>query len=73
MDRLVVLDAVSHSLTHRELRLYPLLLELGAEPLPGELPEGQWVHAERLGQHGLPTPVKLLLQTLGSPDLFERT
>jgi A/G-specific adenine glycosylase len=70
LDLLVALDAVSHSLTHRELRLHPLLLELRSEPLPGELPPGQWVDAMRLGQHGLPAPVKLLLQTVWTPDLF---
>ncbi len=67
---LVALDAVSHSLTHRELRLHPLLLELRSEPGPDELPEGQWVDAALLSQHGLPTPVKLLLQALQTPDLF---
>ena len=73
VDRLVALDAVSHSLTHRELRLHPLLLELTSAPMPGELPEGRWVDAARLGQHGLPTPVKLLLQALQTPDLFAQT
>jgi A/G-specific adenine glycosylase len=73
VDRLVALEAVSHSLTHRELRLHPLLLELAVEPSRGELPEGQWVDAERLGQHGLPAPVKLLLQAVWAPDLFART
>jgi A/G-specific adenine glycosylase len=67
---LIALDAVSHSLTHRELRLHPLLLELGSEPGPGELPQGQWVEAAMLSQHGLPTPVKLLLQALQTPGLF---
>ena len=73
VKRLVALDAVSHSLTHRELRLHPLLLELTSEPLPGEWPAGQWVDAERLVQHGLPAPVKLLLQALRAPDLFAQT
>ncbi|MBT9463230.1 A/G-specific adenine glycosylase [Hydrogenophaga sp.] len=67
---LVPLDAVSHSLTHRELRLHPLLLELDDEPQPADMPEGQWVDAEILAQHGLPAPVKLLLQRLLEPDLF---
>ena len=72
VDRLIALDAVSHSLTHRELRLHPLLLKLTSEPLPGELPPGQWVDAGLLSQHGLPAPVKPLLQALLAPDLFER-
>ena len=71
-DRLVALDAVSHSLTHRELRLHPLLLELTSEPIPGELPDGQWVASERLAQHGMPAPVKRLLQALSAPDLLAR-
>ncbi|MDZ4104174.1 MAG: A/G-specific adenine glycosylase [Hydrogenophaga sp.] len=70
MDRLIALDAVSHSLSHRELRLHPLVLELTSEPLPGELPPGQWVDAGLLSQHGLPAPVKLLLQALLAPELF---
>ena len=71
-DRLIALEAVSHSLTHRELRLHPLLLELGSEPGAGELPEGQWVDADQLSQHGLPAPVKLLLKAALAPDLFSR-
>lgn len=67
---LIALDAVSHSLTHKELRLHPLLLEITSEPLPGELPDGQWVEVERLGQYGQPAPVKLLLQALCVPSLF---
>lgn len=70
LDSLIALDAVSHSLTHRELRLHPLLLELRSEPNPGELPEGQWVAAALLAQHGLPAPVRLLLQGLLVPDLL---
>lgn len=73
LDSLVALDAVTHSLTHRELRLHPLLLELTSEPGPGDLPAGQWVDAAQLSQHGLPTPVKLLLQALLTPDLFAPT
>jgi A/G-specific adenine glycosylase len=40
-DALIALDAVSHSLTHRELRLHPLVVELKSEPGLGDLPEGQ--------------------------------
>lgn len=69
-DALVPLDAVSHSLTHRELRLHPLLLELDVEPEPADWPDGQWVDAALLDQYGLPAPVKLLLQRLMEPDLF---
>lgn len=72
-DSLTALDAVSHSLTHRELRLHPLLLELRSVPGAGELPDGQWVDAELLGQYGMPAPVKLLLEALLAPDLFARS
>lgn len=67
---LVPLEAVSHSLTHRELRLHPLLLELDADPDPSGWPNGQWVDTAQLAQHGLPAPVKLLLQRLLENDLF---
>ncbi|MDP1687254.1 A/G-specific adenine glycosylase [Hydrogenophaga sp.] len=69
-DALVQLEAVSHSLTHRELRLHPLLLELSADARPAEWPDGQWVDAALLAQYGLPAPVKLLLQHLLESDLF---
>lgn len=69
-DALVPLDAVSHSLTHRELRLQPLLLELDTDAQPAGWPDGQWVDAAQLPQFGLPAPVKLLLQRLLEPDLF---
>jgi len=61
--RLQPLEAVSHSLTHRELRLHPLLLDLPAGQAVGDLP-GQWVPAAALIDHGLPTPVRQLLSTL---------
>ncbi len=61
--RLEGLEPVAHSLTHRELRLHPLLLQLP----PGHeqtLPPGQWVSASDLAEHGLPAPVRLLLKSL---------
>ena len=64
-DRLETLDAVAHSLTHRELRLHPLLLDVS----PGRaqrLPPGQWVEAADLEARGLPAPVRLLLQALST-------
>jgi A/G-specific adenine glycosylase len=61
--RLQPLEAVSHSLTHRELRLHPLLLDLPAGQAMGDLP-GQWVPAAALIDHGLPTPVRQLLSVL---------
>lgn len=61
--RLEALEPVAHSLTHRELRLHPLLLQLPAgraQPLP----PGQWVNASELAAHGLPAPVRQLLVSL---------
>jgi A/G-specific adenine glycosylase len=62
-QRLHPLEPVSHSLTHRELRLHPLLLDVPGDQAPGDL-QGQWVAAEALTGHGLPTPVRQLLATL---------
>lgn len=61
---LQALDPVAHSLTHRELRLHPLLLD--ATNLAGmpAIAAGQWVPAGGLQAHGLPAPVRLLLQRL---------
>lgn len=55
------LEPVSHSLTHRELRLHPLLLETSdVMAFVSEL-DGQWVDEAALAQYGLPAPVRLLL------------
>lgn len=60
------LPAVEHALTHRELRLHPLLVEVGPDRgVPGS-PEGQWVALGALADRGLPTPVRALLESL--PD-----
>ena len=60
------LPAVSHALTHRELRLHPLLVDrvaAGATPVAAS---GQWVSLDQLSAYGLPAPVRTLLETL--PD-----
>lgn len=62
-DQLQTLEAVTHSLTHRELRLHPLLLDLPAGQAK-HLPPGQWVDAAELAARGLPAPVRLLLQSM---------
>ncbi len=62
-DAVVPLEPVAHSLTHRELRLHPLLLDL---PLPAPMPDGQWVACSALPGVGLPAPVRTLLDRL--PD-----
>lgn len=72
---LQVLEPLSHSLTHRELRLHPLLLDLDSSGLAavgtpsgsalGEaLGEGQWVAWSALASVGLPAPLRALLQRL---------
>ena len=60
------LPAVAHALTHRELRLHPVLIDLapGAANPAGDA--GQWVLGDRLGDVGLPAPVRSLLGQL--PD-----
>jgi A/G-specific adenine glycosylase len=54
------LDAVAHSLTHRELRLHPCLID-SAHAWPPAGSEGQWVDVSALQGHGLPAPVRLML------------
>ena len=56
------LEPVAHSLTHRELRLHPVLLTLSAPE--GVLTDGGWVGAGELSDRGLPTPVRALFQRL---------
>jgi A/G-specific adenine glycosylase len=63
-QRLEPLEPLSHSLTHRELRLHPWLLDLPKGKEPEGLAAGQWVTASALVDHGLPTPVRQLLSAL---------
>ncbi len=63
LSQIQALDPVAHSLTHRELRLHPLLLDGHPEPLAGGR-DGQWVALAALDQVGLPTPVRQLLAEL---------
>lgn len=71
------LAAVSHALTHRELRLHPLLVDL--EPGAGgpTSDSGRWVPLAQIGSFGLPAPVRSLLERLSpsedSPALFSMT
>lgn len=62
-ESVVALEPVAHSLTHRELRLHPLLVDLSAEVVSGD---GQWVARSALPAVGLPAPVRVLLDRL--PD-----
>ncbi len=54
------LDPVAHSLTHRELRLHPVLVTVTADRAWGS--DGSWVNASELSERGLPTPVRALYQ-----------
>lgn len=55
-------DAMSHALTHRELRLHPLWVTCTNTWQPAR--EGRWLPLARLADVGLPTPVRSLLQQL---------
>lgn len=59
------LATVSHSLTHRELRLIPLLADLPPDAQPGD---GQWMDMEGLDAIGIPAPVRSLLLALPGRD-----
>jgi A/G-specific adenine glycosylase len=60
----MALEPVAHSLTHRELRLHPLLLEVGAcQEVPVDA-EGQWVPMADLPSYGLPAPIRTLVAGL---------
>ena len=60
------LPAVAHALTHRELRLHPLLIDDVAPESVSTCRMGQWVTVDVLAKVGLPTPVRSLLEQL--PD-----
>lgn len=55
------LPAIAHALTHRELRLHPLVVELPAGA-PAPTADGAWHALGRLDDVGLPAPVRTLLQ-----------
>lgn len=63
-DGVQALAPVAHSLTHRELHLHPMLLDLPPVALGPDTDKGQWVDTLALGDLGLPTPVRLLLDGL---------
>lgn len=62
-DEVRLLEPVSHSLTHRELRLQPLLLELAGQHDGVPSGEGQWVYECDLHAYGMPAPLRALLMT----------
>ncbi|UCU95675.1 A/G-specific adenine glycosylase [Hydrogenophaga taeniospiralis] len=63
--RMRALSPVAHSLTHRELRLHPLLLDLPPMVSPAGA-DGRWVALGGIDALGLPAPVRQLLVQL--PD-----
>jgi A/G-specific adenine glycosylase len=63
-EGLQALEPVAHSLTHRELHLHPMLLDVKPESAGPDAGKGQWVAADALADHGLPTPVRQLLARL---------
>lgn len=58
------LPALSHALTHRELRLHPVLVDLVPGAADPAIPDGRWVPTDQLGDVGLPAPVRSLLLQL---------
>jgi A/G-specific adenine glycosylase len=63
-EELQPLEPVAHSLTHRELHLHPMLLNVLPDSQHPTLAAGNWVAADALVDHGLPTPVRQLLGRL---------
>ncbi|MEO8544863.1 MAG: A/G-specific adenine glycosylase [Burkholderiaceae bacterium] len=53
-------DAFKHVLTHLDLHLHPVRVDLPAHALPAS--DGQWLDRDQWPQLGLPAPVRVLLQ-----------
>jgi A/G-specific adenine glycosylase len=60
------LPAMTHNLTHRELRLYPVVVGVDRAWVAERQSPGAWVTAAELVTLGLPTPVRSLYQQLAS-------
>ncbi|MBN9411393.1 MAG: A/G-specific adenine glycosylase [Burkholderiales bacterium] len=58
--------AFVHVLTHRDLHLHPVRVQMSAGQQPGG--EGAWVSAQQWPALGLPAPVRRLLQATVAPD-----
>ena len=65
-NELVQLDALQHTLTHRDLVLKPYVVHVPAEwrPPRPEHKEGRWVHINDVPGVGLPVPVSRLMDLL---------
>jgi A/G-specific adenine glycosylase len=57
-DRLVEAEVFKHVLTHKDLYLHPVQIEL---PASAALSDGQWVDSEAWQALGLPAPIRKLL------------
>lgn len=58
------LEPFIHNLTHRELRLHPVLMACETPDSWAEGRAGQWVRRDAFAGWGLPTPIRLLLNGL---------
>lgn len=58
------LPPITHQLTHRELCLYPRLVDVAPERAQLDPTQGQWVALDALDQVGLPAPLRSLLTQL---------
>lgn len=63
-----VLDPFLHVLTHRDLYLHPVLVDVSAQTVLFD--QGGWYSAEQWGAMGLPAPVRKILGAL--PDMVSR-
>jgi len=63
-SRLQALEPILHSLTHRELRLHPLLVDVSSPAALDGWRDGQWVPAAMLESVGLPAPLRQLFAQL---------
>jgi A/G-specific adenine glycosylase len=61
------LEPVAHSLTHRELRLHPILTRCDAPQDWSKGRDGQWVRFSDLPNWGLPAPLRTLLARVSVP------
>lgn len=58
------LPAITHALTHRDLRLHPLLIDVAPPSARVDAGAGQWVAIADLDGYGLPAPVRTLLEAM---------
>jgi A/G-specific adenine glycosylase len=59
--QLQALPLCMHVLTHKDLHLHTMVLELDLGTIPSPLPSGQWFTAAQWTDAGLPAPIRKLL------------